>query len=340
VVYFTDGYATVVLATLFAGLASFTLLAGAHVWGVFAVMGHIPEAILAFLVAAAIIYRQWGQVVQFRAKAFKDQNMGRSTAFKPRKLVVIMKTLWYYMVFLAWPMKLGLFHTWGYHYEDRIEHVDKVFLKGVLSLVVLGLFLFTGPFVVQFGIMWFFMFIMTFLNAITAQQFVVDRYLFIPSLGFCLIFSSVLQGVPALFYLVIGLYAMRCMVHIPTFRSEIDFYLSNSNTSNFMNSEVALGNLGVIYMNNGMPGSAVDCWTKASRINPFYDVPLYNLYSLFKTNGMLDKAKEYLTQCLNSKTVHFQKQWDQEMIQLNIMIAQKQGMRPALDKMNLLIKEK
>lgn len=339
VVHISSGYTTILTTAIFTSWASFILLAGGHVWVILLVLGRWPEAIVAGIVTVAVIARQWGGVVSFRKKAFKDQNMGKSTIFKPRNILIMVKTVWYYVHFVTWPMKLGLFHTWGYHYEDKIERFDRMFFLGFLCLCGMAWAFIAGPLIVKFGIVWFLIYVATFLNAITAQQFVVDRYLFIPSLGFCLIVSYLLQGFLPLYFFILGLYAMRTIVHIPTFRSEIDFYISNSNTSNFLDNEVALGNLGVIYMHHGMPGSAADAWMKSAKINEFYDVPWYNLYSLFKTNGMLDQAKEYLAHCLNSKTVHFQDQWKKEMDQLSLLIQARSPMGPKLTKLNQLIKE-
>lgn len=98
---------------------------------------------------------------------------------------------------------------------------------------------------------------------------------------------------------------------------------------NFRKSEVALGNLGVAHINQGMPGMAVDTWMLATRINPLYDVPWYNLYSVFKGNGRLGEAKDFLKRCLDAKVVHFDKKWREEMVELEKMMdAQKVAVRP------------
>ena len=63
-----------------------------------------------------------------------------------------------------------------------------------------------------------------------------------------------------------------------------------------------------------MAGSAVDSWFQAIKINPLYDVPHFNLYSVFRGNGMVMQAYEHLKQCLNAKTVHFNKEWSNEKV--------------------------
>lgn len=111
---------------------------------------------------------------------------------------------------------------------------------------------------------------------------------------------------------------MRIWVHLPTFRNEVKFY--ESNCFNFPSSEVAMGNLGVAYLNHGMNHKAFDTWHEASRQNTLYDVPWYNLYSICKQNGDLHGAKKFLLMCLNAKTIHFPDQWKKEMVELDRLI--------------------
>ena len=112
---------------------------------------------------------------------------------------------------------------------------------------------------------------------------------------------------------------MRVWVYLPTFQNEVRFY--ESNAQNFPDSEVALGNLGVAYLNHGLPGKAVDTWLEATRINPHYDVPWYNLYSFSKQQGDLIQAREFLKQCLNAKVIHFPDIWNKELAGLDMQIA-------------------
>ena len=74
-----------------------------------------------------------------------------------------------------------------------------------------------------------------------------------------------------------------------------------------------MGNLGVAYMNHGLHNKCVDTWNEASRQNPLYDVPWYNLYQVCKQNGDINGAYRFLNMCLKAKTVHFKEQWTKEM---------------------------
>ena len=73
-------------------------------------------------------------IVSHRSGEFKKQNMSRSTYINPRKPIVMVKTIAYYFALTVFPKKLGLFHKWGYHYEDRVEKIDWRFFCGVFVL--------------------------------------------------------------------------------------------------------------------------------------------------------------------------------------------------------------
>jgi len=298
-----------IIATL---IAASSLLVGAFTWAPLLVLGHYPEAIICFVISVVILARQGMEVIGYRKNEFKKQNMGRSTFLNFRKPIVALKTLWYYTKLLIVPKSLGLFHTWGYHYKETTERINKQTLlgMGVLASMVFFCLMFPSNLLIRFAFVWMLFYLIPFLNFITAQQFVADRYTFIPCLGFCLLLAFLLQPFPLLAAFIIGGYLVRVLVHLPTFHDEIAFY--QSNIWNFPNSEVAYGNLGVSCAKVGMTGWAFDTWRIATRINPRYDVPHYNLFSFFRSNGDLVNAKKELEACLDADVVHFNERWQKE----------------------------
>lgn len=289
-------------------------------------LGFHLEALIAGLVGVGVLIWKGIETKNYRTNAFKEQNMAAGTQINFRKPLVMLKTLWYYMGLVWLPLSMGLYHIWGYFYDELVERFDWMVVAGILTLSCFVLGFLYGDFAIRIGIVWFFTYFAIFSNFITAQQFVADRYIMTASFGTCLILASLLYGTP-FFWIILGLYTMRTFLHLPTFKNEVDFYLSN--WLNFRKSEVCLGNLGVAYINQGMHGSGVDVWFLASKINPLYDVPWYNLYSVFKSNGKLAEAKDFLQKCLNAKVVHFEDRWTKEMEELNkILEAQKKPPTP------------
>ena len=263
--------------------------------------------------------------------------MDRSIYFEWRKIIVIMKTFWYYMKLVPFPKRLGLFHSWGYHFMEPIKHVDREFWLGLGASVLYGLAIFYSPFVIKFGLIWFLVYLATFSNLVTAQQFVSERYAFIPTFGFCLVLGYLLQSYPVIMAFLIGIAVMRVWVHLPTFKNDVRFY--ESNWFNFPDSEVAMGNLGVAYINHGLANKGLDTWLEASRQNKLYDVPWYNLYSLCKQNGDIVGARRFLRMCLDAQTVHFPKQWEKEMQELETFISKSGSLQDFTQVINKSIKE-
>jgi hypothetical protein len=294
-------------------LSTITLYVGGLTCIVLAFLGCGWEAVVSGLVGVGMVVWKGLETKQFRTKAFKEQNMGATTEWNWRKPIVMMKTLWYYQRLIWLPIQMGLYHVWGYFYEAPMEKIDRMFWMGVATVVGSVFAFIHGTMAIKLGIVWFYAYFVIFSNFITAQQFVADRYVTIPALGICVILASLLYGTP-FFWVLVGLYTMRTLLHLPTFKNELDFYWSNFN--NFRKSEVSLGNLGVAYINQGMHGAAVDTWLLATKINPHYDVPWYNLYSVFKSNGRLKEAHGFLKNCLNAKVVHFEKRWTEEFVAL------------------------
>ena len=317
VFYIHNPYILFPVITFTSLISCLTLLPGSLNWIILLILGHGNPAIIAGLVGLFTILRQGREVVTFRTKAFKDQMMGKSTGVYWRKLIIMVKTFWYYCRLIPFPKRLGLFHTWGYHFDEPIEHIDKEFWIGLLAIIVYGFGIYYLPWPVKFGMIWMLIYLLVFSNIITAQQFVSERYAFISTFGFSIILAYYFQNYPIVIAFLIGIAVMRIWIHLPTFQNEVRFY--ESNWFNFPESEVAMGNLGVAYLNHGLANKALDTWQEASRQNKFYDVPWYNLYSLCKQNGDVLGAKKFLRMCLDAKTVHFPDQWKKEMQELEFL---------------------
>lgn len=325
-------YWTIPLTILFTSLSSLSLLVGCFNFATLWTLGYHWEAFAALLVGLAVLLKDGTTVVNYRRGEFKKQNMMATITPNVRKPIVMLKTLWYYIKLTIFPNRLGLYHEFCYHYDRKDEEPDSRFWLGLLSLIGMGLAYWYGNLMAKFCVVWFLSYFVIFSNFITANQFVVERYIFIPSLAFCVLFGSLLYPYKPLFWFLIGLYAMRSSLHVWTFNDQISFYASN--TMNFPKSEVAYGNLGVAYQGKGKSGTAFDLWHEATRINPFYDVPWYNMHSLLKTSGNLEQSMEYLNKCMNAKIVHFKDTWDKEKQQLQDAIIKKKTFEALNKEMN------
>lgn len=298
----------------FTSIAVVAILCYLHLW---------PFAVVAALVAAVGLYRTFAEVVSVRAKTFRQQQMGASTYLHPKKLVVVGKTIYYYTKLMLFPKRLGLYHTYGYHYPmPWIEWEDRYFWAGAgIAMAALAGAVWCPP-PVSFAVLWIASFTVFVLNWITVHQFVAERYLWLPVVGVCLLVAT--YAPPWLFWLLAGLALMRTWAHLPTYFNELMFY--QSNVWNHPNSEVALGNLGVTFLRLQLPGSAVDHWQVGTRVNPDYDVNWYNLYSIYRSQGMFDQARQFLLRALSCTTCHFPKEWRVELNTLDLEISWQRAM--------------
>lgn len=276
-------------------------------------------------------------VINNRTSVFKEQNLAQSTNFKLSKIIVAIKSLAYYTRLCVFPKRMGLYHTFNYHYNEDTEKEDKWFWLGFFILTTFGLGFWFGNYAVRFAILWYFAYIFIFLNWITIHQFVSERYVYIPVIGICLLMALVLQYSTILFAFVVGLYLMRTWVHLPTYQDEVLYY--QSNIWNFPDSEVAFSNLGVTYLKLNLTGSAMDMWAISVKINPNYDVGYYNLSSVLRQKGDLVKAREYLLKAVSCPSCHFKETWDKELKQLDHELAYITELNQLSDKLNQLEKD-
>lgn len=328
---------------LIAGLFGVTFF---QVWGVYAqgiplttgliliFLGQWQIGLMALAVAAVASFINLGGYVTHRKEEFKKQQMAQSIHFNLRKPIVAFKTLAYYFYLSILPIRLGLYHEWGFHYDKKMELWDWRAITGLALFTLSAYFLFTSPYSeVRIGILWFYSFIFLFLNWITAQQWVTERYLYISVIGLCLIACLFLQQLPFLYFLILGIMICRTWTHLPTYDNELRFYLSN--TWNFPKSEVAYGNLGVAYASTGLSGASSDMWIIASSLNSDYDVPFYNIYSKHKSqaflmvqNGAYEQGLQAISQCipmlervLSCKVIHFPEAWKKELDDLKSIVS-------------------
>lgn len=302
-------------------------------WAILLLLGQWKFAALGFVISLIMSCDIIKQTIDLRKSAFREQNMGESTHVKPRKLIVALKSLWYYLKLIIWPNQMGLYHKWGFHYGPDLEREDKKAIGGLLILAgIVAWFFLTPVFAVKLGLLWFSAFIFIFLNWVTIQQFVTERYAFIPSLGICLLVAYYTQNYLAIYGLIFGLLLCRTWLHLPTYDNELRFY--QSNIWNFPDSEVAYGNLGVTQLRIGQNGSAMDSWQMSTVINPDYDVPWYNMFSHYRAKameslqkgdfngclGQLQQAMPYLQKTLQSKICHFPDNWNQERAQMELWL--------------------
>ena len=236
--YITNFFLLIPLISFFAAFSVLNMLPGFFTFAILFLIGKNEAGFVYLLVGFLVFLQQSNFVIKYRTNAFKEQQMGDSTRFYPRKIFIVLKTIWYYFKLIIFPKRLGLFHTFLYHFEETGKHFNWQALFGIVSSLACVIWYFFAPEPVKMGLVWYFIYLIVFSNFITANQIVSERYIFFPLVGFSLIVAYFLQSQPILLAFILGIYVMRVWVHLPTFTNEVRFY--ESNCFNFPDSEVAM----------------------------------------------------------------------------------------------------
>lgn len=150
-----------------------------------------------YLLVLVFIFKKFKQIISTKqATATKEM---KTLHFK--KLILFVKTYSYYFCLCLFPVRLGLYHTFGYSFGLTKEDSEKVYKKDLhfwLGLILCGLIGYVifsqwgTP--VSFGLWWFSVFIFPWCNLITIQQFIAERYIYLANIGLMYALVSSLMG--------------------------------------------------------------------------------------------------------------------------------------------------
>lgn len=155
----------------------------------------------------------------------------------------------------------------------------------LVSSLVLTIILFKRNRIISFGLAWFLINLLPVANILPKTFFVAERYLYIPSFGFCLVVGFLFWQMvigrtlrifgAILFGLVILLYSVRTIVRNGDLKSEQTLW-SKTLIVNPM-SVPGHANLGAALLNSGRFEESINESKKAIALNPSYAKPYYNL---------------------------------------------------------------
>src|SRR3990167_6305219 len=134
--YISNPYILLHLVFVFSVISCMTLLSGCFSFVILLMLGHLNPAIISGIVGLGFMLKLGRKTVDYRVSAFKEQSMVKSTKVYWRKLIVMVKTVWYYVRLVLFPKRLGLFHVYGYHQEEPLDYADLDFFFGLLSIIV------------------------------------------------------------------------------------------------------------------------------------------------------------------------------------------------------------
>jgi tetratricopeptide (TPR) repeat protein len=188
---------------------------------------------------------------RFRA-GFKIRNEGRGDKLTYKKLALMTKVTAYYLWIALVPNKLAFFRQYGTDYTKRLdimaqmESFDKIFWAS-LAFLLLGFSI--GWYFSPLGTMIFFCGIGVFSQYKLLGQFIAERYLYFPLVGFTLVVGTALQSNPILLAVLTTLYVYRTHLYIPAFKNMESLYLYG--ITNYPKCIANYCNLGEFYLHKG-----------------------------------------------------------------------------------------
>jgi len=160
---------------------------------------------------------------------FRKRDAGKKDKITYRKIAVVPKVLAHYIKTTVFPKKLGFFQEFGFEYgkdpnaKKKMESFNKHFWESAgISLAFIAIGFLLSP----IGILIFLAGILPFTQWKVLGQFIAERYLYIPMIGWTLILAGMFTHplTLPLFWIVAGLYIYRANKYIPAFKNMESLY--------------------------------------------------------------------------------------------------------------------
>ncbi len=231
-------------------------------------------------------------------------------------MLTMAKVLIMYILLLLFPLNLTLFYD--------IPVASGLFDFTVLiSLIILALILFyTVNYykknIVFFSVFWFFITLLPFSNIIPIQVFMAERYLYVPSIGFTLLFAYLIYNIYNLkifnqktkkivaiifLTLLLSFYAGRSIVRNNDWENNLTLWTKTVETNPF-NSR-AHDNLGFTYDHLGQKEKAFAEFQTAVELMPSNFRALSNLGAAYGQRGGYNKSITFLQKALQINPLHY-----------------------------------
>lgn len=242
-------YAAALNSTIEALAFPFVVLACGNIWGL---------ALLQPL-AMFLIGKRFTTGMKIREGFINEK---RIKGFSPRRLILMAKVTGRYLFTCLYPDRLGFFGPFGANIHDNQECYDKMHSANKefwLNLLLCVVMFTVGILVSPVGTMWMFGFIALHSQWKIMGQFFAVRYLYIVSVGMCVIVGTMLAPYPILLAILATYYTIRTHIHIFAFRNVESIYQNDADT--WPEHAQVWNNLGQFYMRdkpNALPAWKVN----------------------------------------------------------------------------------
>jgi tetratricopeptide (TPR) repeat protein len=268
---------------------------------------YIPYLVLLglFLVVFSLPSPRWNfKISGYDAVSFGHALSGNRTYASI--LLTQLKGFAQYVKLLVFPYRLNIDYYFPM-YNSIFQDGLLLCLMLLFLLVFLTIITFRRYRIISFGLAWFLISLLPVLNILPKTYFVAERYLYIPSLGFCLILgwlfsewntrktTRVISGFILVIMLI--LYSFNTIKRNFDFKSEYTLWsvtLKNNPRSVFGHNNVGGG-----LLESGKTQEAIKEFETTIHLAPTFAKPYYNLGVAYYKTGDNKKATENLKTAIN-----------------------------------------
>jgi len=224
----------------------------------------------------------------------------KDKVFTPRKLILAVKTYAYYCFIGVVPDKLGFYHSFMQSgagsgnnlMSKRAYALDTTFWFGC-SIMALCLFCsihnWTG---ITWGMFWFSICILPYLNLIRVQQEISHRYMYCANVGLMFALAGLIANYPVIITAFLVMYATRLWYHIPAWND--DYVIREYNIIEDKNCWFAWHWRGIHRWETGSRHEALAMWVMANLISPQEFKVLANIAMALRKLNKIKESDFYL----------------------------------------------
>ncbi|MBU2567173.1 MAG: tetratricopeptide repeat protein [Elusimicrobia bacterium] len=220
-------------------------------------------------------------------------------------LFTMSKVFAHYVYLFFFPLNLCADYIYMFPVSYSLYDFSVIISLTVLVVLISMVFVLLKKFrIVSFSIMWFFVTLIPVSNIIPIVNLAAERYLYLPSIGFCMAAAAIFNKLFPKGYIkwtllavLITLYSVRTISRNKDWKDNFTLWTATIRTS--QSCPRAHYNLGNIYREGQSYEQAIDSYKKAIQYYPLYSKAYNNIGLTCVDMGNPDTGLEYIKQAIN-----------------------------------------
>jgi hypothetical protein len=215
-----------------------------------------------------------------------------------RRIIIALKTFGFYVVHAIIPVKTTFYHSYlqslaGSGSKRGFSKKDRFLWIGIASALSIWVYWTWFPWnMVSFGLLWWVVGILPFLNIVRCQQEISERYCYLPLPGLMIALATILYPYPTITAFFLGMYAIKLWFYMDCYQD--DYYLAELACMNSPDSWFAWHVRAMKRWDTGSFQEALILWTMAKMISPKEFKILMNIATLLRLSKHEKEALEYM----------------------------------------------